>query len=144
MLKVYYNDQFNFEQRSLYFFKVIAKKGARAPLRPPPWIRLCHRNTLQKIINNFEKKTRSTNNNNNNNTDKRQTIVFPWIPKIGLKIKKEIQKFRFGLAFQTGPDLKNILCKNKDKLIPNSYPGVCDLKYSCGSVFNGETKKENH
>ena len=46
------------------------------------------RKTLQKIINSFEKKTRNTNNNNNNNTNKKQTITFPWVPKI----KKEIQK----------------------------------------------------
>ena len=83
------------------------------------------RKTLKKIINDFEKKTRSTNkNNNNNNTNKKQTITFPWIPKIVPKIKKEIQKIGFRVAFQTGPNLKNILCKNKDKLIPNSYPGV--------------------
>ena len=53
--------------------------------------------TLQRIINNFEKKTRSiinnnnsnTNvtNNNNNNTNKK-IITLPWIPKIGPKIKK--------------------------------------------------------
>ena len=80
--------------------------------------------TLHKIINNFERKTRSINNNNNNNTDKKQTIAFPWIPKSGPKIKKEIQKFEFRVAFQTGSNLKNILCRNKDKLIPNSYTEV--------------------
>ena len=93
------------------------------------------------MINSFEKKTRSTNNNNNN-TNKKQTITFPWIPKIGPKIKKEIQKFGFRVAFQTGPNLKNILYKKKDKLIPNSYPGVYELKWSCGSVYNGERKKK--
>ena len=100
------------------------------------------RKALQKIINNFEKKTHSTNNNNNNNTKKKQTITFPWIPKIGPKIKKKIQKFGFRVAFQTSPNLKNILSKNKYKLIPNSYPGVYELKCSCGSVYNGETKKK--
>ena len=44
--------------------------------------------------------------------------------------------------FQTGPSLKNILCKSKNKLIPNSYPGVYELKCSCRSVYNGETKKK--
>ena len=65
-------------------------------------------------------------------------MTFPWIPKIGPKIKKEIQKFGSRVVFQTG--LKNILCKNKDKLMPNSYPEVYELKCSCGSVYNGETK----
>ena len=41
-----------------------------------------------------------------------------------------------------GPNLKNIWLKNKGKLIPNSYPGVYKLKCSCGSVYNGETKKK--
>ena len=56
--------------------------------------------------------------------------------------KKKQQKFGFRAAFQTGPNLKNVLCKNKDKLIPNSYPGVYELKCSCGSVHNSETKKK--
>ena len=57
------------------------------------------RKTLQKISNSFEKKSRGTNNNNNNNTNKTQTIIFPLIPKIGPKIKKEIKKFEFRGAF---------------------------------------------
>ena len=51
-----------------------------------------------------------------------------------------MEKFGFRVAFQTDPNLKNILCKSKDKLILNSYAGVCELKYSCGSAYNGETK----
>ena len=94
------------------------------------------------MINSFEKKTRDTNNNhNNNNTSKKQTVTIPWVPNIGPTIKKE-QKFGFRVAFQTGPNVNNILRKNKDKLIPNSYRGVYELKCSCGSVYNGETKKK--
>ena len=97
--------------------------------------------TLQKIINIFEKKTCSVNNNNNNsNTDKKQTITFPWIPKTGPKIKKEIQKFGWKVVFQKGPNLKNFLCKNKNQLIPNSWPVAYELICSC--VYNGETKKK--
>ena len=103
----------------------------------------CENGHDKKIINEFEKKTRTTiNTTNNNNTNKKQTITVPWIPKIGPKIKKEIQKFGFRVAFKTGPNLNSILCKNKDKLMPNSYPGVYELKCSCGSVCNGETKKK--
>ena len=29
------------------------------------------------------------------------------------KIEKEIQKYGFRIAFQTGPNLKNILCRSK-------------------------------
>ena len=100
------------------------------------------RKTLQKIINSFERKTRSTNNNNSNDTNKKQIIAFPWVPKIGPKIKKEMQKFGFRVAFQTDPNLKNISCKSKNKLIPNSSPTMYELKCSYGLVYNGETKKK--
>ena len=61
------------------------------------------RKTLQKIINSFEKKTRSTNNNNNNKSNKKQTITLRWVPKIGQKIKKEIQKFGFIVSVLNWP-----------------------------------------
>ena len=38
------------------------------------------RKTLQKIMNNSEKKTHSIDNNNN--TDEKQTITLSWIPTI--------------------------------------------------------------
>ena len=92
------------------------------------------------MINSFEKKTRSTNNSNNN-TNKKQTITFPWIPKIGPKIKKEIQKFGFRIVFQTGPNLKNVLCKNKDKLLPDSYPEVYQLNVHAGQYILVKQKR---
>ena len=58
------------------------------------------------------------------------------------KSKKELQKSEFRVAFQTGHNLKNILHKNKGKLIRKSYPGVYKLKCLFGSVNNGETKKK--
>ena len=61
------------------------------------------RKTLQKIINSFEKKTLSTNNNNNNNSNKKQTITLRWVPKIGQKVKKEIQKFGFRVSVLNWP-----------------------------------------
>ena len=47
--------------------------------------------------------------------NKKQTVIIPWVPKIGSKTKKEMQKLGFRATFQTNPNLKNILCKNKDK-----------------------------
>ena len=38
--------------------------------------------------------------------------------------------------------IMNILCKNKVKLIPSSYPVDDELKCSCGSIYNDETKKK--
>ena len=73
--------------------------------------------TLQKIIKNFKKITHnSINNINDNKTDRTQKINLPWVPKIGSKTKKK-KKSRFRLAFQASPNLNNILCRNKNKLI---------------------------
>ena len=55
-----------------------------------------NRKTLQKIINGFGKKTRSTHNSNNNNTDKKQAIAFPWIPKIVPKIIRKAKRMDLG------------------------------------------------
>ena len=49
--------------------------------------------TLQKTINNFEQETRSISNNYNDSIDKKQTTTFPWIPKIGPKIKEKFVRF---------------------------------------------------
>ena len=95
-----------------------------------------------KRSNWYNNNNNNNNNNKNKNTNKKQTVTILWVTKIRPKIKKEIEKFRFRVAFQTGPNLKNILHKNKEKLIPNSYPGVYELKCSCEPVYNGEIKKK--
>ena len=53
-----------------------------------------------------------------------------------------MQKVRFKINLQMSLNLKNILCKNRDKLTSNRYLGVYELKSLCGSVYNGETKKK--
>ena len=70
------------------------------------------RKSLQKIINNSEKKTRSINNGNNNNTDNNINCL-SLHTKNRIKNQKRNTKFESRLTFQTGPNLKNILCKNK-------------------------------
>ena len=60
----------------------------------------------------------------------------------GKNKKKEKQKLGFRVVFQTGPNLRNMLCKNKDMLTPNSYPGVYKLPCSCGPVYNDEATKK--
>ena len=35
-----------------------------------------------------------------------------------------------------------MLCRNKTKLLPNSYPGVHELKCTCNSAYFGETRKK--
>ena len=50
--------------------------------------------------------------------------------------------FLFRVAFQAGPNLQDILYKNKDKLIPNSCPKVYKVKCLYGSVYDSGTKKK--
>ena len=68
-------------------------------------------------------------------------VKMPWIPKIGPKIRKEMKNIGYKTIFTSSNNLKNILCNNKSKLIPNSFPGVYQLKCSCESIYIGETKK---
>ena len=37
---------------------------------------------------------------------------------------------------------KLLSCRNKTKLLPNSYPGVQKLKCACNSTYFSETKKK--
>ena len=45
------------------------------------------------------------------------------------------------MIFTSAAKLKNILCNNKSKLLPNSYAGVYELSCDCGGEYIGETKK---
>ena len=63
------------------------------------------------------------------------------IPIIGPKIRKELRKTGCRVIFTSAAKLKNILCNNKSKLLPNSYPGVYKLSYDCGGEYIRETKK---
>ena len=42
----------------------------------------------------------------------------------------------------SSPNLNSILCRNKDRLLPNSSPGVYKLDCTCGKSYVGETKKK--
>ena len=35
-----------------------------------------------------------------------------------------------------------MICRNKSKLLPNSFPGVYQLGCTCNALYNGETKKK--
>ena len=64
------------------------------------------------------------------------------MPILGPKLRKEFKKKDIKTVFTSGANLKSILCQNKSKLIPNSYPGVYTLNCSCNAEYIGETKKK--
>ena len=41
-----------------------------------------------------------------------------------------------------GRNLLNLICRNKLKLLPNSFPGVYQLYCTCNALYIGESKKK--
>ena len=98
-------------------------------------------NISETYIQNLQNQT-SVKENNNENNEQSKTIKLPWVPIIGPKLRKEFRKKNIKTVFSSSANLKSIVCQNKSKLIPNSYPGVYELKCSCNSFYYGETKKK--
>ena len=44
--------------------------------------------------------------------------------------------------FTSGHNLKNLICRNKLKLFPNSFPGVYQIDCTCNVLYIGEIKKK--
>ena len=102
-----------------------------------------NRNTLTNIATEYLRninKPKSNDQNNNKNT--KNIIKLPWVPILGPKLRKEFKKKKIKTVFTSGVNLKSILCQNKSKLIPNSYPGVYTLNCSCNSENIGKTKEK--
>ena len=81
-----------------------------------------------------------------------------WRPRVGLDCQRlyfALEGYFVGIRCSTSSTIPAkaahygtiiiiiIIIIIKDKLMPNGYAGVYELKCSCGSVYNGETKK-NH
>ena len=71
-------------------------------------------------------------------------VKLPWVPKLQPKLRKEFKKFGTKTIFTSGRNLKNLICKNKSKLLPNSFPGVYQLNCTCSALYIGEIKKKSH
>ena len=54
----------------------------------------------------------------------------------------KFKKFGIKTIFTLGGNLKNLICRNKSKLLPNSFPGVYQLDCTCNALYIGETKKK--
>ena len=74
------------------------------------------------------------------NTDS-NIVKLPWIPIIGPKRRKERRKTGCRVIFTSAARLKNILCNDRSKLLPNSCPGAYELSCDFGGEHIGETKK---
>ena len=70
------------------------------------------------------------------------TVVIPWIPQLGPKLRRIFKKHNVKVVFKSAPNLKSLLCNNKSKLPPNSHPGIYKLDCTCGASYIGESKKK--
>ena len=79
----------------------------------------------------------------NTETIKNDKIVkLPWVPKLGPKLGMKFNKFGIKTIFTSGRNLKNLFCRNKSKLLANSFPGVYQLDCTCNALYIGKTKKK--
>ena len=98
--------------------------------------------TLEKITKNYLNELQNPPVNNKDTSEDISKIAkLPWIPIIGPKLRPAFKKKNIKTIFPSGTNLKSLLCQNKTKLLPNSYPGVYELKCTCNSAYFGETKK---
>ena len=97
---------------------------------------------MRRICKDYRPPELINNEGHQHERDERPTIRLPWIPRLTTKLKKVYEKKGFKVVSYSSANLKTLLCKNKDKLIPNSHPGVYKLDCSCGTSYVGETKKK--
>ena len=98
---------------------------------------------LEKVTKKYMDNITSKNEKVNIETIKNGKIVkLSWVPKLGPKLRKEFKKFDIKTHFTSARNLKNLICRNKSKLLPNSFPGVYQLDCTCNALYNGETKKK--
>ena len=101
------------------------------------------RKTLEKITKNYLKEQQNPPvNNQDTSEDINKVVKLPWILIIGPKLRQAFKKENIKTIFTSGPNLNSLLCQNKTKLLPNSYPGVYELKCTCNSAYFGATKKK--
>ena len=101
------------------------------------------RKTLEKIAKNYLNELQNPPiNNKDTSEDINKVVKLPWIPIIGPKLRQAFKKKNIKSIFTSGPNLKSLLCQNKTKLLPNSCPGVYELKCTCNSAYFGETKRK--
>ena len=93
------------------------------------------RKILKSIIKSHGKPKRKEEQN-------KHYVSLPWIPGLSVKLKKCFRNVGYVVSFKSPPNLKQLLtARNKDKLPPNSQPGVYLIPCECQGGYTGETKK---
>ena len=83
------------------------------------------RKTLGKITKNYLNELQNPPViNKDTSEDINKAVKLPWIPIIGPKLRQAFKKKNIKTIFTPDSNLKSLLCRNKTKLLPKSYPGV--------------------
>ena len=99
-----------------------------------------NRNTLTNIAGEYlQSINKPKSNDQNKNTE--NITKLQWVLILGSNLWKEFKGKDIKTVFTSGANLKSIMCQNKLKLLPNSYPPVHVLNCSCNAEYIGETKK---
>ena len=48
-------------------------------------------------------------------------VKLPWVLKLGPKLRKEFKRIGIRTIFTSGHNLKNLICRNKSKLLPIAF-----------------------
>ena len=84
---------------------------------------------MENIAKNYLKVLQNPPVNNKGTSENISKVVkLPLILIIGPKLRQAFKKKNIKTIFASDPNLKSLLCRNKRKLLPNSYPGVYELK----------------
>ena len=80
------------------------------------------RKTLKKTTKDYLNKLQNSPvNNKDTSEDINKVVKLPWIPIIGFNLRQAFKKKNIKTIFTSGSNLKSLLCRNKKKLLPNSY-----------------------
>ena len=94
----------------------------------------------RKVLENIVKDQGKTNQKPKQKKEK--YVSLPWIPGLSSKLRKVFKNVGYSVSFKSQPNLKQILTsRNKDKLPPNSQPGVYFIPCECQGGYTGQTKK---
>ena len=98
---------------------------------------------LEEVAKKYMNSITSNKEKVNIETIKNDKIVkLPWVPKLGPKLRKEFKKVGIKAIFTSGRNLKNLICRNKSKLLPNIFSSVYQLYCTCSALYIVEIKKK--
>ena len=96
-------------------------------------------NLLRKLSKEYL--SRRGQNNPQRDESSNKIVKIPFVPVLGPKLRTVLKRRGIKTVFTAAPSLKDMLCRHKSALPPNSFPGIYSVKCECGVQYIGESKK---